>query len=181
MNNKHLKTYFITLFLSLIIFGCSEEENTVNPPAGNLLFETSFEKNGYFSFDGWTLPAGSDSSTDVPAQGGKYSLLLNATWGPELYAEFKVPVLTQFIDYKLSFWSKYSLVNGKAILSLIRDGSTVKEKSVLIKDIVWSSYSISDTFSVAAGDSFLVQFTAGSNQLFPAETYFDLCKLEAFE
>ncbi len=67
---------------------------------------------------------------DVPPDGGSYSLELNATAPPEDYAFIKVPVKTQYTINKLTFWSKSAGVSsniyGKAILSLIRNGSEIK-------------------------------------------------------
>ena len=176
---------FITISILMILFisSCSEEESPVTPPAGNILINSSFEKNGQPSSDGWTIPAGSKYSSDVPPNGGKYSLLLEPNWGPEIYAEIKVPVLDQYNSYRLSFWSKSSGVTsgiyGKAVLSLVRNGSEVKSISKTLDNIVWSSNILADTFSVASGDSFLVKFSAGQSQLFPGETNFDICTLEA--
>lgn len=185
MKIKLLGFFIISILITFFASSCSEDESSVNPPAGNSLINTSFEENGYFSSDGWTLPVQSDSSKDVPTNGGNYSLLLKASWFPELYAEIKVPVLSQYNNYKLSFWSKStgvtSGVYGRSILSLLRNGSILKSKSIIVDDIIWRSYTIVDTFNVSEGDSFLVQLTAGISQLLPGETYFDLCKLEAIE
>ena len=164
------------IFLALLIIGCKEEETT-EPTDENTLLYSSFEKNGRFSSEGWTLPAQSDSSPDVPSGGGNFSLLLEANQPPEAYAQIKVPVKTNFNEFKLTFWSKYSVIEGKAILSLLRNGAVIKSSSILVDDIIWKSYTIQDTFSVAAGDSFMVQLTAGISQLLPGKTYFDLCRL----
>ena len=172
----------IFLLVTLLISSCSKEENSVNPPSsGNYLINTSFEKNGFFSADGWTLPSNSDSSSIVPLNGGKYSLLLESVAPPEEFAEIKVPVLTQFNNYTFSFWSYSNGVYGRAILSLLRNGSIIDSTSISIQEINWYNYTISDTFNVAAGDSFLVQFSGGTSQLLPGKTYFDLCTLEAVE
>jgi len=166
------------ILFALLIFGCTEE--TTEPTEENTLLYSSFEKNGMFSSDGWKLPAQFDSSTDVPAGGGNFSLVLSASNPPDT-AHIKVPVKTQFNNFKLTFWAKTtgltSGINGEAILSLVRNGSVIDSSSILVTDIIWKSYSIQDTFSVAAGDSFMVQLTAGVSQLFPGETYFDLCRL----
>jgi len=178
---------FITSLLVipvLIFLSCTEEEIT-EPTEENLLLSTSFEQNGKFSAEGWTLPIGSDSSLDVPSGGGKYSLILEASNPPELYAEIMVPVKTQFNEFKFTFWSKSTSVTnniyGKAILTLVRNGSAVKSSDVTIDNIIWKSYSIQDTFTVASGDSFLVQLTGGISQLFSGKSYFDLCKLYGVE
>ena len=167
------------IVLALIIIGCTEDDPT-EPTDENTLLYSSFEKNGRFSSDGWTLPSQSDSSSDVPAGGGNFSLVLEAS-NPPGSAHIKVPVKTNFNEFKLTFWAKStgvtSGINGEAILSLVRNGSVIDSSSILVNDIIWKSYSIQDTFSVAAGDSFMVQLTAGISQLLPGETYFDLCRL----
>ncbi len=165
------------LLFALLIFGCTEEETT-EPTDENLLINTSFEKDGKFSSEGWTLPVQGDSSKDVPAGGGSYSLELETSQPPEVYAQIIVPVKTVYNEYKLTLWSKYSVIEGKAILSLIRNGSAIKSLSILVEDISWKSYSIRDTFNVASGDSFMVQLTGASSQLLPGKTYFDLCQLQ---
>jgi len=181
MKNKFNSFIAVTLLL-LFISSCSNKENSVNPPNSTIIFSTSFEKSGFFSTEGWTLPFNSDSSADVPADGGKYSLLLNSSAPPEEYAEVKLPVMTQFNDYKLSLWAKSTGgVYGKAILSLVRNGSVIRSQSIPIDDITWRSYSTEDTFSVAGNDSLMIQLSAGVEQLLPGKTYFDLCKLEAIE
>jgi len=101
---------------------------------------------------------------------------------PVSYAQITVPVNAQLSNYKLTFWAKSTSieVNGLAILSLLRNGSVIKEKSIPVNNIVWRSYSIADSFSVASGDSFMIQLTAIS-QLFLGKTYFDLCKFGPIE
>ncbi len=177
------KVIFLLPFL-FFLFSCAEE-NTTEPTEENLLVNTSFEKNGQASDDGWTLPTGSDFSTNVPPNGGSYSLVLEASQPPGIYAFIKVPVKSQYTINKLSFWAFSTGVSsgifGKAILSLIRNGAELQSKSIQIDAITWQNYSIQDTFNVAAGDSFLVQFSGGVNQLFSAKGYFDLCQLQGIK
>jgi hypothetical protein len=180
LNSIEITKIFALILFALIIFSCTEKETT-EPTDENLLINTSFEKNGRFSSDGWTLPAQSDSSSDVPSGGGSFSLVLEATQPPEAYAQIKVPVKTEFNEFKLTFWSKFSVIEGKAILYLLRGGSIIKSTSITVDDIIWKSYSIQDTFSVVTGDSFMVQLTAGITQLLPGKTYFDLCKFYGVE
>ena len=182
-----MKYELVSLFTLFIMFAlltssCTKEENSVNPPtSGNYLINTSFEKNGFFSADGWSLPSNIDSSSLVPLNGGKYSLGLESVSPPEEFAEIKVPVLTQFNNYKFSFWSYSNAIYGRAILSLLRNGSIIDSMSISIQELSWYNYTISDTFNVAAGDSFLVQFSGGTSPVLFGETYFDLCTLEAVE
>lgn len=171
--------------LILISIGVSCTNKATEPTDENTLLYTSFEKNGKFSTDGWILPNQSDSSSDVPSGGGNFSLLMEATEPPEVFAYIKVPVKTQYNNFKLTFWSKSTAVTnniyGKAILSLVRNGSIIRSSSITVEDIIWKSYSIQDTFSVAAQDSFLVQLSAGFSQLFAGKSYFDLCTLYGVE
>jgi len=176
MHHKSFTKILVGFLFVLFIYGCTEEETT-EPTDENTLLSSSFEKDGKFSADEWKLPAQSDSSTDVPPSGGNFSLLLEASQPPEVYAQIKVPVKTDYNEFKLTFWSKYSVIEGKVILSLVRNGSVIDSSSIMVDDIIWKSYSIQDTFSIAAGDSFMVQVTAGISQLLPGKTYFDLCRL----
>ena len=170
----------LTFILFVLLISACTEDDPTEPTDENTLLYTSFEKNGMFSADGWKLPAQYESSTDVPAGGGNFSLVLNSSNPPDT-AYIKVPVKTQFNNFKLTFWAKSTWVtsgiNGEAILSLIRNGSKIKSLSILVDDIIWQSYTIQDTFAVAASDSFMVQINGGVSQLFPGKTYFDLCTL----
>lgn len=179
MNTKIFFTGLSLLLMTFIVVSCTEDPT--EPTEENTLLYTSFENNGRFSADGWTLPALSDSSNDVPSGGGNFSLELLASQPPEVYAQIKVPVKTNYNEFRLTFWSKFNVIEGKAILSLVRNGSIIDSSSVLIDNIIWQSYSIQDTFSVVTGDSFMVQFTAGISQLLPGKTYFDLCTLYGVE
>jgi hypothetical protein len=173
-------------FISQILY--AQDNNVSNNKLIKLLnvypclLNSSFEQNGQPSSDEWkitsTLP--NNFSNDVPDSGGSFSLVLEAGWVGG-FAEIKVPALVQYSNYKLSFWSKYSAFKGSATLLLLRNGTAIKENSVTVNDIVWGNYSVSDTFSVVQGDSIMVQLSGGYAQLLPGETYFDLCKLEAFE
>lgn len=169
---------------TIIMIGCNQED-VVNPPASNILLNTSFEKDGKFSVEGWTLPSSTDSSTDVPPNGGEYSLIIESSQPPEVYAEVKVPVLSNYNRYTLSFWSKSNGVtnniNGKAVLTLLRNSAEVKSVSLTLDNIIWEDHSITDTFSIVADDSFIVRLSGGMSQLFSGKTNFDLCRLEAVE
>jgi len=173
----------ILLALLIILFSCNEEELT-EPTAENLLLSTSFEKNGVASAEGWKLPQGSEFSTDVPPNGGSFSLKLIANSPPE-YAYISVPVKTQYKVNRLKFWSKSTGVSsdiyGEASLTLLRNGAELKSRSIQIDVITWTTFSIQDTFDVADGDSFKVQFSGGITQLFSANAYFDLVQLQGIK
>lgn len=174
------KFSFLPIFL-LIIFGCNEEETTA-PNEENLLYETSFESNGMFSTDGWILSSESRVSNSTPSGGGNYSLEITATGPPEIYSTLKVPVKTKYSINKLTLWSKASGVTnnvyGKVILALVRNGAELQSKNIIIDTIDWRTFSIQDTFNVAAGDSFMIKLSGGMNQLLSGKTYFDLLQLQ---
>lgn len=176
--------FFLLLILTLLINSCIEEETT-EPTEENLLINTSFENDGKFSADGWTLSSLSKSSNDVPQNGGGFSLVIDASNPPEVYSSIKIPVKVQYSKNRLSFWSKASGVSsdvyGKAVLALIRNGAELQSRSVQIEAINWQLFTIEDTFSVAEGDSFLVKFSGGIAQLLSGKTYFDLCQLQGIE
>jgi len=184
MNFKFLKIFFAVFVFSILVLSCAEEETTA-PTEENLLINTSFENNGNFSTVGWSLPASSNSSTDVPPNGGNFSLKLQSNSPPEEFAFKEVPVKTQYSINKLTFWAKStgvtSNIPGKAVLSLIRNKSEIKSKSILVDQITWQTFSIQDTFNLAEGDSFMVKFSGGVNQLLPAQAYFDLVQLQGIK
>jgi len=184
MKYKLLKKFFFLFTLLIFLFSCADEETTA-PTEENLLLNTSFENNGNFSTVGWSLPGSSNSSNDVPPNGGNYSLKLQSNSPPEEFAFIKVPVKTQYSINKLTFWAKSngvtSNIPGKAVLSLIRNKSEIKSRSILVDQITWQTFSIQDTFNVAEGDSFIVKFSGGINQLLSANAYFDLVQLQGIK
>ena len=181
MKQKILINLILILFISLTILSCTEEDTT-EPNEDNLLYETSFEGNGRFDADDWSLSSLSNSSNSVPPNGGNYSMVIDASQPPEIYSYVKVPVKTNYTVNKLTFWSKASGVTssvyGIAALSLVRNGAELRSKSVQIDQISWQEFSIQDTFSVASGDSFLIKFSGGLNQLLSGKSYFDLVQLQ---
>jgi len=183
MAAKNIKIILLALLISLFLFSCNEDEVT-EPTAENLLLNTSFEENGVASAEGWKLPQSSEFSTDVPPNGGSFSLKLIANSPPE-YAYITVPVKTNYTINRLKFWSKSTSVTsniyGEASLTLLRNGAELKSRSIQIDVITWTTFSIQDTFDVAEGDSFKVQLSGGFTQLLPGEAYFDLVQLQGIK
>ena len=179
---NHLKKYWLPILFILVYTACSDEDHPVIPPPEKVLINTSFEKNGQPSDDGWRINSGltNNFSTDVPDSGGSYSLVLEAGWNGGT-AEIQVPALTQYSNYQLSFYSKYRQFEGRAFLSQIRGGNVVSESSISIDDTTWNAYSLSANFSLMEGDSLKVILYGGLTQLISGETHFDLCKLEAVD
>ena len=180
---KFVKLILPALLISLFLISCNEEEVT-EPTEENLLLNTSFEENGVASAEGWKLPQSSEFSTDVPPNGGSFSLKLQAGSPPE-YAYITVPVKTQYTINRLKFWSKSTGVTsdiyGEASLSLVRNGTELESRNIQIDAITWTTFSIQDTFDVAEGDSFIVKFSGGFTQLLSADAYFDLVQLQGIK
>jgi len=176
--------YLFTPILLLIFFSCAGEDST-EPTEDNLVYETSFEENGLFFTDDWSLSALSSSSNSTPPGGGSFSLAIEASDPPQIYSSIKVVAKTQYTINRLTFWSKASGVTsgvyGTAVLSLIRNGAELRSKSIQIDQINWQSFSIQDTFTVAAGDSFQIKFSGGMNQLLSGRSYFDLVHLQGIK
>ena len=180
MNNK----IFLLIILSstCLLWNCDECSTCTDPPGDEdkILVNTSFENNGNPFADGWIITLG-DFSTDTPADGGIYSVALEANnpFGGE--ATITVKSLTDFDIYNLSFYAKFENIRGYASLLFIKDGEVSKQNFITITDTSWTLYSITDTFQTSAGDSIKILFRGGTTSIFPGKTFFDLCKLEAVD
>lgn len=178
INKKILLTILCSV---LLLWNCDECSTCTNPPGDEdkILVNTSFEKNGNPSADGWIITLG-DFSTDTPAHGGEYSIFIEAG-NPGGFVETQVAALSSMNIYHLSFWAKSKFVIGGTNLSFVRNGSVVNQKRLSIPDTIWTMYILTDTFQVNQGDSIRIQFYAGISPIVPGGSYFDLCKLEAIE
>ena len=180
------KKFILIILSSLLLFwNCDECSTCTNPPdeEDKILVNTSFEKNGNPSADGWIIsqsPLG-NFITDTPPDGGTYSVALEASnpFGGE--AVITVKSLIDFDIYKLSFYAKFENISGTARLFFIKNGAVSKQNIITITDTSWTLYSITDTFQTSAGDSIKILFRGGTTQIAPGKTFFDLCKLEAVE
>jgi len=180
INKKFLLIILSSLFL---LWNCDECSTCTNPPdeEDKILVNTSFEKNGNPSTDGWMISiALGYFVTDTPTGGGSYSIALEAS-NPGGEAVITVGALTGFNVYRLNFFAKFENISSSATLSFIRNGTVSKEKNISITNTNWTSYSIKDTFQTNVGDSIRILFRGGIIQLLSGRTYFDLCKLEAVE
>ena len=181
INKKFILIIFSSLFL---LWNCDECSTCTDPPGeeDKILVNTSFEKNGSPSADGWTIsqPPLGNFVTDTPPGGGTYSIFLEAS-NPGGLAKIQVAALSSINIYHLSFWAKSKFVIGGANLSFVRNGSVVDQKKLSIPDTVWTMYILTDTFQVNQGDSIRIEFYAGISAIETGGSYFDLCKLETVE
>lgn len=181
------KTTFSCLcFLTVATFaGCSKSSPTSPSASGNLLSNPSFESNGSPSLQGWSH-AYMDTSifaftSDVPPAGGKYSVAIDAVWGPPNTISQTVPVSPGDHQYKFSAWAKKIGFGGQLQLYLERSGSLSLLKYIDVTDTTWTEYSLVDTLSVEGGDSLRVLISGGLSQLQAGTTYFNLCELKQLE
>jgi len=176
--------------LLVCIGGCREERiiNPIIPPSDTLdvLVNTSFELGGSPTLAGWTIvtdPA-VEFSTDVPPEGGGWSVTVDATWTPPT-APAQVLTIVPTQDgtsiYRLTVWAKRNGVGGSAAILIKQSGTTLLSKSVFIQDSLWTAITILDTISTTLGDSIGVRLAGGISQLAGGTTYFDLCLLERFQ
>ena len=181
INKKFLLVILSSLFL---LWNCDECSNCPDPPGeeDKILVNTSFEKNGNPSANGWIIsqPPLGNFMTDAPPEGGTYSVALEAG-NPGGKATITVKSLTDFDIYMLSFYAKFEKINGTASLFFIKNGAVSKENIISVTDTSWTLYSITDTFQTSAGDSIRILFRGGGTPSMAGKTFFDLCKLEAVE
>ena len=174
---KILAIYLSTLSF-LITFSCNIND-TANA-YGEILFNSSFEKNGHPYNDGWDIKDESNESysTDVPPYGGNYSLCLKGDTLNLLgqSAEFILPALIGNNIYEFSFWGKQQGACGVVhIFVKTSDTSGYYTKSELVCDPLWSYYNIIDTIQTDIGDSLSIILGGYSGE---GKVYFDLCKLK---
>lgn len=182
INKKSILLMLSSLFL---FWNCNEGSTLTNSPGeeDKIQVNTSFEKNGNPSADGWIIsqPPLGNFITDTPPDGGTYSVALEAgnPFGGE--ATITVKSLTNFDIYNLSFYAKFEKIKGTAGLFFIKDGAVSKGNIISVTDTSWTLYSIIDTFQTSTGDSIKILFRGGTTPIIEGKTFFDLCKLEAVE
>ena len=182
-----MKTAVICIYAVLFfsIFNCEKDKDITEPekPASQILFYSSFEKNGQPNNNGWFIKDESSAnySTDVPPGGGDYSMCLKVdSIGPfRQWAQFSVPASNSNNIYKLSFWSKPQGACGIAHVYIkLSDTTGYYSKSKLACDSTWSYYSITDTIQTDENDSLVIILAPDLSWTVDAKAYFDLCKLE---
>ena len=187
-----MKTSFLILVFPCIFVACKKSgESLVTPPTTdiNLLTNGSFESNGVPSLQTWRGYNPNDTtrvsfSTDVPPQGGYFSLRLKNEW---TFAGGVIAVVPAFLgthQYRLSAYAKcepYPRAHGYMTLGFLQSDSLVKENAYFISDSGWVACSLIDTLSASSGDSILVGLAGDIFSFAVGYTFFDLCKLEKLD
>ncbi len=163
-----MKRLIILLLLvsSVSLFSCDDLFTNPQLVQTNLLKNSTFEIGNNPSFAHWrTISFFHGFSKDTPDMFCKWSASLN-TFDPrsakpiplvQLYQTVKIPAGRKI--YTLSFWAKLDNAGG-GVARIIYNNYT-SEKSIIIKDSTWKSYSLVDTISAASNDSVTVQFWGG--------------------
>jgi hypothetical protein len=170
------------LVTGTIMTGCSGDSIVDGDNSGNLLLNSSFEQGGVFSLAGWQVfdTSAVKSSSDVPSNGGSYSVSIDAVWGLQGFIRTAVPAVPGTAIYQFSSWAKAvgSAGMGKMDLGLKQADSTHALKGLTVADSIWHHYSLIDTVTANAGDSLVITLSGGFSQLETGTTYYDLCRLE---
>jgi len=170
------------LFL-LLLASCKSESPTSSGTGAIVLLNSSFESDGMPSDSIWSIPPPplSGFSTDVPPNGGKYSIFIEAgNPGQNALASLALPQGMHV--FRLSIWAKTTAVTGYADLLFVPAySSNDLRKRIEIPDTTWHQYSLDDTLTAQSGDSIRVVLSAGIGEVIFSLAYFDLCKLEQLQ
>lgn len=177
LNNLLRKTLLI-FGLVIWIISC----NTTDTPEGALMTNGSFESDGAFSTDGWQT-SGAASSTDVPADGGSFSLRLD----PQSYpaqgtATYRIEDLSGAQALSISVFIK-SVGAWPGVITIEKEAAdntvTVLASTNSVEaDWIQKTLEISDTFD--SGDALLIKLSAGSTEI-PIDTKYALFDLVTVE
>jgi hypothetical protein len=174
--------------LLLFLASCKNGSPTSTNDGAIVLFKSSFDSNSTPNSNGWRF---SDSSlvgfsTDVPPNGGKYSIFLKSSTISDSRAVTKIALPSGVNIYHLSVWAKSIMSKGatglfppRASLGVIpAKGYLLIFGYATISDSVWREYSFYDTLTTQPGDSAEILLTPEYADVNANRTYFDLCRLE---
>ena len=175
-----MKTIIVILsFLLAVFYSCTQyvEPDDPEPESKTLIF-TSFESGGNASLSNWISPGPPivKFATDVPPNGGNFSIFLKAREiGAYVYTT--VPALEGTHNYRLTFWSKSTEDPGSLEIYLKQDGNKVNKKREVIRKEEWTSFTIETEFTASADDSIEVMLVGSLYSVPQGFNYFDLIKL----
>lgn len=170
---------------SLLVFGISIwiiSCNTTDTPENALMQNGSFESNGSFTTDGW-LTSGAASSTDVPENGGSFSLRINPQSVPlEGYAEYRIEDLSGAQAFTISAYIK-SVGTWPGTLTVKKeaaDNTVTILASTNSAEAEWTEKTVSVSSSFESGDALIIKLSAGSTEI-PTDTKYALFDLITVE
>jgi hypothetical protein len=169
------------LGILFIITAC----NVVSNPAGevsNLVKNGSFEENGKGSLKYWFGPDSSLAKlvNDAPERGGQWSVAIPMhRLEPENFRLAQAVNLhsgTHILQF--SFWAKKKgIAGGARLLRQTSDGKLIGEGGLVVKDTVWTQYTLLDTVQLQKGEKLYVDLSGGATELGSGTTSFDLVSL----
>lgn len=170
---------------TLLIFGICVwiiSCNTTDTPDDALMSNGSFESGGSFSTSGWQT-SGAASSSDVPTDGGSFSLRLNPQSVPgEGYALYRISDLSGAQVLTISGFIK-SFGSWPGVITVQKedaDNTVTILASANSVDPAWveKTLEISSTFNT--GDELIIKLSAGSTEI-PIDTKYALFDLITVE
>ncbi|RCK72650.1 MAG: hypothetical protein IGBAC_0461 [Ignavibacteriae bacterium] len=181
----------IICVISLATQGCSKSENQiVNPPSDtNLLVNGSFEISGGASLQGWQTNTSDTAfisfSTDVPINGGSFSLRLRNEWTfPGAVWQTIVPSSGTH-RYRLSASAKVlrsgAMADGRISIGIKQAGIWNTTKSFSFSDTMWTEIVMLDTLTTVTGDTLRVSLAGGGTQFSFGYALFDLVKFQKLD
>ena len=178
-----LSIFISSLVLIYLASGCKDSTTISGTTENNeLIVNGSFEHNGNPSLDGWNQSYADTNSvqfsTDVPLNGGRYSVSLLNNWGaPELRSFVAAPKGTY--RYHLSVWSKcLPPIGWGGSMGAIRIDhqtmdSLIHRKWMSFSDSLWTKYTLLDTITCNQGDTLIISISPGIGQFNWGRTLFD--------
>jgi Carbohydrate binding domain len=179
----------IAVILSLpLCAACDEyptdpEHNSENPPAGNLIPNGSFERNGQATLDTWQV-SNSSLTTLAPQaapKGGQWSLRLQSDGAPSTgRVKFQVPGLKDGDSVRLSAYVRADDKGGGLVgLEVTSADGRLRHKSFAsTEDTQWTQLRVTDTLSLEPGDNVWVVLSSPPTELNARAGLFDLVTLE---
>ncbi len=165
--------YRISLYIAAFLFlvaSCKKED----VPAGLTITNGSFE-NGSFSTEGWTTQ-NTSSSTDVPADGGTYSLKIDpGTFPDEGYADYTIEDLSGTKNLRLTCYCKaFGAWPGSVTMRKLEEDGTSVILGTEASDVnAWTMQTIEVSVNFVQGDKLIIHLSAGSTEI-PVDTQYAL-------
>jgi hypothetical protein len=183
--------WIILCIVSVAAKGCSKSENQiVNPPSDtNLVTNGSFEIGGGASLQDWqtnsTDTALINFSTDVPINGGSFSLRLKNEWSfPGAVWQSIVPPSGTH-RYRLSAYAKVLrsgiMAGGWISIGIKQGGTWNTTKSYAFTDTTWREIAIVDTLTTVPGDTLRVCLNGDGTQFSFGYALFDLVHFQRLD
>ena len=170
------------LFTCANLLCCSEP--TMEPAkVTNLVTNPSFERGGSPSLEGWTL-VNYDSAfvrfvTDVPPNGGSYSISADNFWAFRFSLQASFPISPGEHMYQFSAWSRIDapLSWGEMSIRHKTADTTFDRKSIWFDDSVWTKQILADTIVGEQADTIVVSLHSDPSQWSSGSVFYDLVEL----